>query len=536
MLTPQATALLVDHVIPATDYDLLTHLGLGLLAAASGAAIFRYVQGRTTMRVETAADSVTQAAVWDRLLKLRLSFFRRYATGDLQSRVTAVSQIRAYLSGTALGTLFSGVVLLLNLFLLLYYSPALALVALAVAAVSAAVTLTSGALILRYSRTALELQGRFFGLMVQLVNGIAKLRVAAAEERAFATWAAQYARLLGLELRQRRIQDRVQLANIALSALGAIVLFAFAVRLLGDGGGLTTGVFLAFHVAYGTFIGAIVSLSNTVTDVMATAVLRERARPILEATPEVQETRTDPGRLEGRIEMEHVDFRYDAEGPAVLEDVSLVAEPGQFVALVGPSGSGKSTVLRLLLGLESPSAGGITYDGQDLAGIDVHAVRRQIGVVLQDGRINAGSLFDSIAANARITLEDAWEAARATGFADDVTAMPMGMHTIVSEGGTNLSGGQRQRLLLTRALVQRPRMLLLDEATSALDNRTQSVVAESLERLAVTRVVVAHRLSTIRRADRIYVVDRGRIVEQGRFDDLAGAGGLFSRLMARQLG
>jgi ABC-type bacteriocin/lantibiotic exporter with double-glycine peptidase domain len=192
-------------------------------------------------------------------------------------------------------------------------------------------------------------------------------------------------------------------------------------------------------------------------------------------------------------------------------------------------------VLRLLLGLESPVAGVVRYDGQDLAGLDVDAVRRQMGVVLQDGRIHAGSLFESIACNARIALEEAWEAARATGFADDVSAMPMGMHTIVSEGGTNLSGGQRQRLLLTRALVGRPRLLLLDEATSALDNRTQAIVAESLERLRVTRIVVAHRLSTIRHADRIYVIDRGRVVQQGGFDELAGQGGLFGRLIARQL-
>jgi ABC-type bacteriocin/lantibiotic exporter with double-glycine peptidase domain len=264
-------------------------------------------------------------------------------------------------------------------------------------------------------------------------------------------------------------------------------------------------------------------------------VLRERARPILEATPEVHEAKADPGRLAGRIEMQQVDFRYDADGPPVLRQVSLLAEAGQFVAIVGPSGGGKSTVLRLLLGLDTPVAGVVRYDGQDLAGLDVHAVRRQMGVVLQDGRIHAGSLFESIACNTRIALEEAWEAARATGFADDVSAMPMGMHTIVSEGGTNLSGGQRQRLLLTRALVGRPRMLLLDEATSALDNRTQAVVAQSLERLRVTRIVVAHRLSTIRHAERIYVVDRGQVVQQGGFDELAAQGGLFARLIARQL-
>ena len=211
------------------------------------------------------------------------------------------------------------------------------------------------------------------------------------------------------------------------------------------------------------------------------------------------------------------------------------AAPGEFIAVVGPSGSGKSTLFRLMLGFESPQAGTVYYDGQDLGGLDVQSLRRQMGVVLQGGRINSGSLFDNIVCGTQISLNDAWEAARATGFADEIEAMPMGMHTIISEGGTNLSGGQRQRMLLTRALVHKPRLLLLDEATSALDNQTQAVVSESLERLQVTRIVIAHRLSTVRRADRIYVLAGGRISQEGGFDELAAQPGLFARLMARQM-
>jgi len=432
-------------------------------------------------------------------------------------------------------TLFSAVILLLNLGLLLYYSVRLTLVAVVVAALSAIVTVVSGAMILRYSRQVLELQGRFFGLLVQLINGLAKLRVAAAEERAFARWASEYARLLRLELQQRRIQDAVRVINIGVSTLGAIVLFGTASALVQGGAGLTTGVFLAFYVAYGTFIGAIVSLSNTVTDVMAIAILRERSRPILEEVPEVTGNKASPGRLRGRIGLEHLDFRYDPDGPLILDDLSMHVEPGQFVAVVGPSGSGKSTLLRLVLGFETPRSGSVLYDGQELSGLDVFAVRRQLGVVLQNGRINAGSMFDNIAAGSHVSLNDAWDAVRATGFADEISAMPMGMHTVISEGGTNLSGGQRQRLLLARALVHRPAILLLDEATSALDNTTQAIVSASLERLSVTRIVIAHRLSTIRAADRIYVVESGRIAQDGTFDELAAREGLFQRLMARQI-
>ena len=237
----------------------------------------------------------------------------------------------------------------------------------------------------------------------------------------------------------------------------------------------------------------------------------------------------------GKVALEHVTFRYRAHGSLILDDISIAAEPGGFIALVGPSGGGKSTIFRLLLGFATPEVGSISYDDQDISRLDVYAVRRQIGVVLQQSRIMASTIFDNIASGAFITMDEAWEAARAAGLEEELTAMPMGMHTSVSEGGSNLSGGQRQRLLIARALVCKPRLLLLDEATSALDNHTQAMVTASLDRLCVTRLVIAHRLSTIRHATRIYVLAGGRIVQQGRFEDLAQQEGLFAQLMARQM-
>jgi ATP-binding cassette subfamily C protein len=237
----------------------------------------------------------------------------------------------------------------------------------------------------------------------------------------------------------------------------------------------------------------------------------------------------------GRITIDRVSFRYRKDGALILEDVNINAEPGEFIALVGGSGSGKSTIFRLLLGFETPEEGSIYYDGQDLSGLDVSAVRRQLGVVLQNGKIMSSSIFENLAGGARITLDEAWEASRMAGFADDIDAMPMGMHTVISEGGGNLSGGQRQRLLIAKALVLKPRILLFDEATSALDNRTQAIVSESLDKLQVTRIVIAHRLSTIRNAHRIYVLQAGKVVQQGSFDELAFREGLFAQLMQRQM-
>lgn len=538
MLTPQATAILIDNAIPSADRGLLAQLALGLFATAFGSTLFQLAQGFTIMRVETFADSSTQAAVWDRLLNLKASFFRQYSVGDLENRVTGITQIRQKMSSTVLKSIFTGLFSLLNLGLLFYYNVSLALIATIAAVVNMTVTTISSILTLRRVTPKLEMEGQLFGVMVQLINGVAKLRVAGAEARAFAYWGKQYTRQLKLMLGTQRIEDSLMVINKVLPPLTSCALFWFAAASLQQpaeaGGGLSTGTFLAFNAAFGTFIGGATSLSGTVVDILQVVPLWRRSQPILKAEPEVSASKADPGRLSGRLAVDHVIFRYRNDGPLTLDDVSIRAEPGEFIALVGTSGSGKSTLFRLLLGFDQPESGTIYYDGQDLSGLDVHAVRRQLGIVMQNSRIMSASIFDNIASGAAVSMEEAWEAARSAGFADDISAMPMGMHTVISEGGSNLSGGQRQRLLIARSLVLKPRILLFDEATSALDNTTQAIVSKSLNRLQVTRVVIAHRLSTIRDADRIYVMQAGRVIQQGSFTELAAQDGLFAQLVARQ--
>jgi ATP-binding cassette subfamily C protein len=541
MLTPQATAILIDQAIPDSDRALLLQLGIGLLAAAVGIALFSLTQGIAILRLETVSDASTQAAVWDRLLNLPVSFFRQYTTGDLHSRVTSISQIRRQLGGTTVIKLVGALFTLLNLGLLFYYSVKLALVAIVVALIAIAVTIISGILLVRKTHPLLELQGTIFGQTVQLINGISKLRVAGAEERAFATWSKNYSRQVKLNLSTQLIEDLVVLFNTVMPTLTAGLLFWLTIGLLTEPqtsghSALSIGTFLAFNFAFGTFIKGATDLSNTITNIWQIIPQWKRAHPILETVPEVNLSKADPGRLEGRIIVDRVAFRYRDDGPLVLDQVSIRAEPGEYIALVGGSGSGKSTLFRLLLGFETPESGTIYYDGQDLSGLDIEAVRRQLGVVLQHNRIMVGSIFDNIASGAQITLDEAWEAARASGFADDIAAMPMAMHTVVSEGGSNLSGGQRQRLLIARALVLQPKILLFDEATSALDNKTQAIVSENLDKLQVTRITIAHRLSTIRHADRIYVLQAGQVVQQGSFEELAAQEGLFFQLMQRQMG
>lgn len=537
MVAPQATAILIDSAIPDANRLLLLQIGAGLLATIFGTTLFQLAQGVAVLRLGAAADAVTQSAIWDRLLNLKASFFLQYSSGDLSSRVTAVSQIRQKLSSTLLKSLFTSLFSFLNLGLLFYYSMPLAFVAVGVALINISVTLISGILTLRQVRPLLEYQGKLFGTMVEIINGVSKFRVAGAESRAFAYWGKHYSQQLKLSLGTQGIEDNLAVVNTLLTALTPAVLFVCATMLLQpqqQGEGLSTGSFLAFNTAFGTFIGGATSLSTTVIDVLEVLPIWQRVEPVLAAVPEVNNRQANPGRISGQIAIDHAVFRYRTDGALTLDDVSIKAEPGEFIALVGPSGSGKSTLLRLLLGFDVPESGTVSFDGQDLTGLDVHAVRRQLGVVLQNSRLMLGSIFDNISSNALITMDEAWNAARLAGLADDIAAMPMEMHTMVSEGGTNLSGGQRQRLLIARALALRPRILLFDEATSALDNRTQAIVSESLERLKVTRVVVAHRLSTIRNADQIYVLQNGRVVQQGNFEELANQPGLFEQLIKRQ--
>ncbi|MEH2241061.1 NHLP bacteriocin export ABC transporter permease/ATPase subunit [Nostoc sp.] len=540
MLTPLATAILIDSVIPDADKGLLVQIGLGLIAASFGTIIFQIAQGFAGLRLESKASLDSQAALWDRLFNLRVSFFREYSIGDLQSRVSAVTQIRQKLNDTVLRTVFTSFFSLLNLGLLFIYSSSLALVVVAVALVAIIFTTISSVLSRQKLRALEEIEGEIFGFTVQMVAGVSKLRVTNAEDRAFAYWAKKYSQQLKLKLSTEVIEDVLAIFNIAMPTVSSIIIFWLAVTLITQAAsqnetGLSTGTFLAFNSAFAIFIAGATQLSNTIVSILDISIFWERAKPIFQAEPEIDLSKSDPGRLTGKVKIDHVTFRYREDGPLNLDDVTIRAEAGELIALVGPSGSGKSTIVRLLLGFETPKDGTIYYDGQDLSGLDTSAVRRQIGVVLQNGRINSASIFENISSGALVTMEEAWEAVQMAGFADDIKSMPMEMHTVISEGGTNLSGGQRQRLLIARALVLKPRILIFDEATSALDNRTQAIVSSSLEQLGVTRIIIAHRLSTIRNADRIYVIEAGRVVQQGKFEELVNQKGLFANLMARQM-
>ena len=540
MVTPQATAILVNDAIPNSNKEILIQIGLGLFAAAIGKSAFQMARSILSLRVENSANASLQPAAWDKLLNLKPAFFREFSSGDLMVRLLAISQIRARLSGATQNSLLSGVFSLLNLALMFFYSTKLAMVGICITFAAVVITFSSSYFLIRINRDLEEMDGKISSLVVELINGVSKLRVAAAEERAFAAWAKKYSQRIKKIIGIRSINDGLSVFNEALPLISSVLLYWFAIAdiqdaLASDSNGLNMGTFLAFNSAFGTFMSGVTSLSNTLTDILDIVPLWDRTKPILQGATEADPTSADPGRETGRIHLDPETFRYREDGPMILDDIDIKISPGEFVAFVGPSGSGKSTIFRLLLGFEIPLSGTIYYDGQDLSGLNVQALRRQLGVVLQNGRINSGSIFDNIACGALITLDEAWQASRMAGFAEDIEKMPMKMYTVISEGGTNLSGGQRQRLLIARSILLKPKIILMDEATSALDNRTQAIVTESLDRLNATRVVIAHRLSTVRNADRIYVIEAGRLVESGTFEELLKQEGLFARLAARQI-
>jgi NHLM bacteriocin system ABC transporter ATP-binding protein len=399
------------------------------------------------------------------------------------------------------------------------------------------VSLACGYVQVAYQREMATIRGHISGTVLQFIAGIPKLRVSGAENRAFTIWASEFTNQKLISSRSRKAQNHLAVFSSVFPVICSAFIFYFTAQLMADPKGtpLSTGDFVAFNSAFTQFLVAALRLSSAIVSVLAIVPLYERAKPVFQTLPETTIAKSHPGELTGSIEVNHVVFRYREGTPLVLRDLSLSIPAGQFVAIVGPSGSGKSTLFRMLLGFEKPESGSVYYDGQDLGGLDLQAVRRQIGVVLQNGRLFSGDVFSNIVGSAPLTIDDAWEAARLAGLDQDLKNMPMGMHTVVSEGGSGLSGGQRQRLMIARAIVGKPRLLLFDEATSALDNQTQSTVSASRQGLQATRVVIAHRLSTILHADRIFVLDRGVIVQSGTYQELIAQPGLFVELAKRQL-
>ncbi|MGD9107703.1 MAG: NHLP bacteriocin export ABC transporter permease/ATPase subunit [Gammaproteobacteria bacterium] len=533
LLTPLATQVVFDSIIPSATYSWLIHLGIILCFAVLNIAVFNFVNNLSLLRIEGKFNVKTQTALWYRLLNLPVNFCRKFTAGNLTTRVMAINSIRQQLSGVSSNIIIGAIFSSLNFLLLFYYSSSMALIALLISVVLVIFQIVLGYVLYKYNFVIQSIEGKIFGILNQFIGGIIKLRLTNTEDKAFAIWSDKFSnqqRLFGLSLLLNNFLNTIYAIFPLLAAITIFSWFFFFSYKQ-----LTTGEFLAFNVAFLSFQNAILRVGLVLPVIISAIPLFKRTKPILDSLPEINASRHFPGSLRGSIEVRNVSFRYNANGPDALTDISLTIQPKEFVAIVGESGSGKSTLLRLLLGFERPNLGDIYYDNKELATLNCREVRRQIGVVLQNGQLMAGTIFDNIAGAANITLDDAKEAISLAGLKEDIEQMPMGMHTFVGVGGSSLSAGQRQRLLIAQALAKKPKILMFDEATSALDNKTQAQIHSTLKGLDVTRMVIAHRLSTIIDADRIYVLHQGRIVQVGTYQQLSQAEGFFKKLITKQL-
>ena len=530
LLPAAANHLAFSMVIPAGEAELIVPIALFLLGAAVSGAIITASRSLFMARVEQRMTLVTQAAFFSRLLNLPMPFFRSFTPGSLANRAESAALLLKTGISVFLGAGLSVLFALLFVFQIGAYAPALAFPALVIVLAQLAALLLVMRMAARWRQASLSASSELSGTVASLLGGVTKLKLAGAEDRAFAKWANRYA---GYAHYTYNVPVWIASGPVYVTLIGmAGMVWLYARAGLADVSGSD---FMAFSAAYGQITAAVAAFTAVSDQLISLRPLYRLIRPVLDEAPETSSDKPGVESVSGSIEFSGVTFRYGEDSPYLFENLSFRVQAGEYVAIVGRSGCGKSTLMRLMLGMEKPERGSVFYDSYDIGMVDIRSLRRQIGVVIQGGKLFAGDILNNITlATPGANLDDAWEAAEIAGIAEDIRKMPMGMNTVISEGSGGISGGQRQRLLIARAVCRKRRILMLDEATSALDNQTQKHVADSLAKLACTRIVIAHRLSTVKDCDRILVLAGGKIAEQGTYDELIAKDGLFRELVRRQ--
>lgn len=530
MLLPYIQDLLLSDVLSSGSVQVLLSLAAFMMTASVSALLFGVIRDLLLRRIGVRLSLSVEAASMMRVLGLPAGFFKEYASGDLANRTQMMGTLVDMLLDAFFSAGITAVFSLFYIFQIFHYAPSLAWPSFILMVVQLCITLAASFMQMRITQEQMELAAKESGMGYAMVSGIQKIRLAGAEKRAFARWGRLYAKESRLLYDPPLFLKVHPALTLAVSLAGTILLYYLAVM-----GGVSVSEYFAFNCAYGMMSGAFTVLADAGVIAARIRPVLKMAAPILENVPECAGEKFVPERLTGGIEMSNVTFRYSEDMPPVLDNISLKIRPGQYVALVGSTGCGKSTLMRTLLGFETPQKGSVYYDGRDLKSMDLGALRRKIGTVMQNGQLFAGDIYANIViCDPTLSLDDAWDAAEKAGVADDIRRLPMGMFTMVSEGQGGISGGQKQRLMIARAIATKPRILMFDEATSALDNLTQKTVCDTLDNLNCTRIVIAHRLSTIRHCDRILVLDHGRILEDGSFEELMEHNGFFADLVSRQ--
>lgn len=555
LATPIITETIFQDIIPILDRQGLATVTQALMVTSFTTAALGIVRSIAVMRISTRIEISAEAAMWGRLMQLPTKFFRRFTVGELASRMGGIGVAKSLASGEFVGSILSFIFSFWSIFLMCYYSIKLTAAAVVVWLIYSLFVMAVMRRTLYFQRKIIDAGNKSAGIVQQIFAGLAKFRVQGGEEQAYNLWASTFGEHWKWEYKLRWQNNYTSIISSIQPFVLTMILYwiaMYGMNELGPDGktvksGITYAQFIAFNSAYSSFNGVIGGVLGLIGKYFAIQPQIENLKPILNEVPESNEEKQDAGQLSGALEVGNLSFAYtlvvpdgnggtiEVKGDDVIHNVSFSIAAGENVAIVGKSGSGKSTLVRLLLGFEQPQKGSISYDGQNLADLSLPSVRSQLGVVLQNGQLMTGDIYTNIVGTRNLTQDDAWDAAEAAGVAEDIAEMPMGMQTVISEGSSNISGGQRQRILIARALAGKPSLLIFDEATSALDNRSQAIVTRSLDKLKATRIIVAHRLSTIRNCDRIIVMDDGRLAEMGTFDELVEKGGIFADLVKRQI-
>lgn len=530
LLMPKFSQWLFGNVLKSGNLTVLLALSSFILSYTAGKILFECYRMLMNTRIDIKCSVSVRSAVMNRLFSLPASFFKKYSTGDLSTRVNQFCDLCNTLMNTVMNIGFTALFSLAYIGQISAFAPELAVPSLLIILATSVVNIITVLTQMNLTKKLLRLSADLNSLGFSSISGIQKIKLVGAEKRMFARWANLYAKQAQLEYNPPTFLKFSSIITTAVTMIGTVVLYYLSIK-----SHVSVANYYGFTSAYGMVTSAFAALTSMATIIANIKPVLEMAKPIMEAQPEQADGRRHLKHMTGSIELSHVHFRYEDNMPYVIDDLSLKIHAHEYVAIVGSTGCGKSTLVRLLLGFEKPQKGAILYDGNDISQINLASLRRNIGSVIQNGQlINADIYTNIVIAAPQSNLDDAWEAARLACIADEIKAMPMGMYTMVSEGQGGISGGQRQRLMIARALVTKPKLLIFDEATSALDNITQKKISDAIDKLKCTRIVIAHRLSTIQHANRILYLEKGKIMEEGTYEQLIAMNGKFAELVERQ--
>jgi len=530
LFPPVINRFIFSYVVLTKSNTLLIGASIALVCMSVCGILVKMLEKLANLRINMRLSLTVEAATMMRILSLPVDFFKKYNSGEMTTRSSSMSTLCSMIAETLLSSSLTAIFSLTYIGLIFRYTPSLVVPALLVVLTTVVFSVITTFAQMRISRKHMKHSSKEYGMSFAMMHGVQKIKLAGAEKRMFARWGRMYSEGARLTYSPPMFIRVSSVINMAIAAVGVIVMYYMAVQ-----SGVSAADFIAFNSAFGMVSAAFMAMAGMTTTVAQIRPVLEMVEPIMAQEPEIDMDKEILTSLNGGIELDNVSFRYDENMPLVIDELSLKISPGQYVAIVGKTGCGKSTLVRLLLGFEKPEKGGVYYDGKDINSVDLKSLRSKIGVVMQTGKLFNSDIYSNIVISApTLTVEDAWEAAEIADIADDIREMPMGMFTMIAEGSGGISGGQKQRLMIARAVAPKPKILILDEATSALDNITQKKVSDALDKLSCTRIVIAHRLSTIKHCDRILVLDKGKIIEDGKYEELLDKGGVFAELVERQ--